>query len=72
MESIVEKIIPTVGLGIATEYDIPLAKVVIETETEMELTTQNECIEDNDEDIPECAEVQSPSARESQNNCLPS
>ena len=71
MESIVEQIIPTVGLGAATDYDIPLEKVVIETvaEMEIELTTKNDCIEDN-ENIPECADVQSPSVRESQNNCL--
>ena len=68
MESIVEQIIPTVGLGAATEYDIPIETVAVEDE-EMDLTTKDECIEDN-EDIPECAAVQSSSVRESQNNCV--
>ena len=67
MESIVEKIIPTVGLGAATEYDIPIETVTV---VEMDLTTENECSEDT-EDIPECAAaVQSSSVRESQNNCV--
>ena len=71
MESIVEKIIPTVGLGMGTasEYEIPIETV--ET-VERDLITKNECIEDN-EDIPECAAAtQSSSLRESQNNCVSS
>ena len=69
MESIVEKIIPTVGLGTgtATEYDIPIETVDL---VEMDLTAKNECIEESNEDIPECAATQSSSVRESQNNCV--
>ena len=69
MESIVEKIIPTVGLGTATEYDIPLDKVETETVVDMDLTTKIACLDDN-ENIPESAALQSSSARESQCNCL--
>lgn len=69
MESIVEKIIPTVGLGTATEYDIPLDKVETEAVVEMDLTTKIACLDDN-ENIPESAALQSSSARESQCNCL--
>ena len=35
-----EKIIPTVGLGTATEYDIPLDKVETEAVVEMDSTTK--------------------------------
>ena len=55
MESIVEKIIPTVGLGSATEYDIPSETVEM---------LETDCNEDN-EDIPESTAVESQSARES-------
>ena len=64
-----EKIIPTVGLGTATEYDIPLDKVETEAVVEMDLTTKIACLDDN-ENIPESAAAQSSSARESQCNCL--
>ena len=72
MESIVEKIIPTVGLGTgtATEYDIPIETVDLVDLVEMDLTAKNECIEESNEDIPECAATQSSSVRESQNNCV--
>ena len=62
MESIVEQILPTVGRGVRTDYEIPIEKVEEKKTTEIE---GNEDIED----IPEAAE-QSPSARESLNNCL--
>ena len=55
MESIVEKIITTVGNGTSTEYDIPTEKVEM---LETDLTTVTECNEDN-EDIPESVAVQS-------------
>ena len=59
MESIVEQILPTVGCGVRTDYEIPIEKVEEKKTTEIE----------GNEDIPEAAE-QSPSARESLNNCL--
>ena len=67
MESIVEQIIPGLGLGTATNYDIPTETVELEV-VEMDLTTENDCraeIADNG-----CAAVQSSSARESRNNCV--
>ena len=67
MESIVEQIIPGLGLGTATDYDIPTETVELEV-VEMDLTTENDCraeIADNG-----CAAVQSSSARESRNNCV--
>ena len=67
MESIVEQIIPGLGLGTATDYDIPTETVELEV-VEMDLTTENDCraeIADN-----ACEAVQSSSARESRNNCV--